>query len=461
MKKILFFITIFVMIIAFIPNVYAADDETKVNGNSCSIENAIEQVKTTGGTIELQKDIVLEKIIDISVDNPITINLNGRNISCNQVATNFIIRKGEVKFTGNGKIQNSQPKNKAGTLYVKGSNNEVDKNYTHLIIDKNVSVEGPNPLVIDSYSTEPEYNNCYGAVVDIYGSIINNLSGSASPTVISINAKLKDINNAPIINIHDGAIIKNTIEAGVGIYLFGYANINVEKATIEAHTGIFATSGSINLEGTTIKANGQVDYKEKYGAGTGITGAAIQIESNPKYKGNVEVNIDGGNYTSECNSAIVEYSNGATETSVKEIKISDGEFKSAKGQDAIKTSDSFKEKNKEFITGGNFLSGDEKSNVSQYVKDGLLQDEDGTVINPSTIKPNVTDTEKNDIPQAGDNTSKNGVPQGGDSTGKDDTPKTGVEDSQVSDNIGLYIVLAVVSLTGLGLATEKFLKNRN
>ena len=258
---------------------------------------------------------------------------------------------------------------------MKGSLNEEDKNYTHLIIEQGVSITGPNPLVIDSF--DDNSHHCYGAVVDIYGKIENNLLGVKSPAAISIDARLKDINNAPVVNIHDDAVIGNKHDGGVGIYLFGFANINAEKATIEAHTGIFAATGSINLEGTTITGNGKEDYKEKYGRGTGTTGAAIQIESNSNYTGNVKVNIDGGRYTSEHNAAVVEYTNGATETSVKEIKISGGEFKSAEEYNAIDTSESFKENNKGFITGGTFVGNEDID--SSYLASGYELGADGSV----------------------------------------------------------------------------------
>ena len=385
-KKFVLASLMFVIGMCIMPNVLAAEDEAKVDGELSSFTEALNKVKSKGGTIELQHEVVLESMVDLSVDNPVTINMNGFNISSSAVATNFIIRKGEVKFTGSGKIQNSYPRNLAGTLYVKGSNNISDKNYTHLIIDKDVVVEGYNPLFIDSYSVGVPH--CYGATVDIYGSIIDKSTTVGSSYALGVDAKLKDYDNAPVINIHDGAVVRSELPTGLGIYLFGYANVNIYKALVEGHTGIFAAAGSIHLEGATIKATGEEDLKEKYGRGTGGTGAAIQIESNDSRAGNVSIDIDGGSYTSKYNSAIVEYSNGATETSVKEIHISDGEFKSAEGYDTIDTSDSFKDNNKEFITGGNFLVGDEKYDVVQYMKSGLLQNEDGTVINPTSVKPN-------------------------------------------------------------------------
>ena len=98
MKKIIFLMLLFVMSIVVMPNVYAADNEAKVEEKLYSLEQAIEQVKTTGGTIELQDNVKLSNILEISVEKPITIQLNEHNIESEQDIT-IVVRKGEVTFS--------------------------------------------------------------------------------------------------------------------------------------------------------------------------------------------------------------------------------------------------------------------------------------------------------------------------------------------------------------------------
>ncbi len=430
MKKRIILFVIFSFISIFVPKVYAAENEVKVGDEFSSLVGAIDKLKDTGGTIELQEDVTLsEEPLVVSVSKPITINLNNHSIDTSTQDLTIVFAKGEVILTGTGSIKNTKTRNRGGVVYVKGSNTEGDKNYTHLIIDKNVTIEGPNPLVIDLYDQDNPH--CYGAVVDIYGKILNNVQGSVSPTGISVNSKLKDTTNAPTINVYDGASIKNTNDGGVGIYLFGYANINIYKATVESHTGIFASSGSINLEGATITGTGEKDYKEMYGRGTGATGAAIQIESNSSYIGEVELNIDGGNYTSEHNSAIIEYTNNKEETSIKEINIYDGDFTSSEGKDTISISEEFEEntEHKEFISGGKFLSGEEGSDVSKYVKSEYIEDENGNVIK----KPGTND----------DETSGSKKP-------------SNVSNPNTYDNVYTYIFMLIFSLIGVGVSLKKY-----
>ncbi len=455
-KRILILFILFTLM--FIHKVNADNNEATVNEGTYSFMNAIEQVKTNGGTIILQKSITLTAVLDISVNKPITIDLNGQEITSSQDIT-FIARKGEVKITGEGAIKNLKQNSRYGTIYVKGSNNQDDADYTHLIIDKNVKVEGPNPLVIDSYDASNYH--CYGAVVDIYGQLTNNLSGYASPTVISVDSKLKDTHNAPVINIHDGASIKNDITTGgVGILLSGYANIKADKATIEAHTGIYATAGTINLKGTTISATGTVDYKEenqsKFGKGTGATGAAIQVESKNTTAGSIDININGGNYTSKNNSAIVEYLYETDKTSVQKINISKGRFVSADSKNVINVSEDFKQENKNFISGGNFLSGTMKSDVSEYIKAGYIEDEKGNIIKTSSFKPSNKDLENNKEESANDKVNSN---ENNYIIAPETEKENNIENPATGEKIYSYLIALIISIIGMGISLKNLVSN--
>ena len=133
-KKLLIFILTIFMTAFMLPTIaFAAEDEVKVGENFSSLEDAITKVKESGGIIELQSDVTLSKVLDISTDKSITIKLNNHKINSEQDIT-IVARKGEVILSGEGEVNNTKQGNRYGTLYVKGSENSSDTNYTHLVI---------------------------------------------------------------------------------------------------------------------------------------------------------------------------------------------------------------------------------------------------------------------------------------------------------------------------------------
>jgi len=390
MKKTMFFVMMLVATMFFVPNVFAAGEEAMIGDDtyatlSLAIENADKE-----DVIKLQKNVTLTSTLTISKE--VTIDLNGFNIEKDN--TVIIVDGGKLTLTGEGTIKETAPDNAGVKLY--GANSKTDEVYSYLSVGKDVTIEAWAPVFI---SIKQNSKAAYGVDVDVYGKLVskkdtNNEMGNG----LYINGTIQDKECYPTVEIHDGTVIESE---GFGMYLAGYADVKVGKATINAaDTGIAIKAGKLALNGTIVKASGKANDPITNNNGINGVGAAIQIESNAtkkegvaSYAGDIEITINGGKYESENNSAIVEYlADKEEETSVKDIKITDGEFIAALDKDVIEASDEFKEENTKFVSGGTF-----SSSVKEYLAEGVIEgsEEDNykvvEEVKDNTENPNTSD----------------------------------------------------------------------
>ena len=251
-----------------------------------------------------------------------------------------------------------------GAITVMGSNDSNDNNYSVVNVGKDVTLEGWSGIFIG-------HNNstAYGIVVNIDGGInsvtdANGVTGSG----VYINGNIQHEDNSPIINLSNTARISS---AGAGIYAAGYATYNIDGAYISgSEAGLGIKAGSFNITDGIIHGSGP-DKTPTTGNNNGInpSGAAIQIESNAGYKGEIELNISGGTFESEHSNAIYEYIVNNTPTKVKNIDISGGKFIAGDNKNVFRLSDSFKNTHQKFITGGTY-----SSNPDEYLKGGYSSD---------------------------------------------------------------------------------------
>lgn len=195
---------------------------------------------------------------------------------------------------------------------------------------------------------------------------------------IYVNGNIKDDNNSPIINL--GSTVKIT-STGNGIYAAGYATYNINGAYIEGvESGLGIKSGVFNIKNGTIIGNGP-DKTPTSGNNNGInaSGTAIQIESNSGYKGNIELYIKNGNIESKNSNVIYEYTVNKTETKVKNIDITGGNYISSANKDVFNLSNSFKSKHPNFISGGTF-----SSDPTNYLESGYSTDKDNNMYKVAT-----------------------------------------------------------------------------
>jgi len=354
-KKLFFGIFIFLVLIFQTTSIKASSSILARIGNNYygTLEEAI-NAAGPNDIISLTNNISLDKTLNIN--KTVNINLNNFDIKADEKV--FTVQGGTLNLSGKGMVYESKPN--YGAINVIGSDDSNNNNYSIVNIGKDVTLEGWSGIFIN-------HNNGtgYGIVANIDGGInsvtdANGITGSG----VYVNGNIQHENNAPIINLSNTARISSS---GVGIYAAGYATYNIDGAYISgSEAGLGIKSGIFNISNGIIHGSGP-DKTPTTGNNNGInpSGAAIQIESNAGYKGNIKININGGTLESENSNAFYEYTVNNTSTKVTDINISGGTFKADNNKNAFRLSDSFKNTHQGFITGGTY-----SSNPDEYLKNG-------------------------------------------------------------------------------------------
>ena len=124
-------------------------------------------------------------------------------------------------------------------------------------------------------------------------------------------------------------------------YLAGNGTYRLENCEINGYTGIYMKSGSLTLNNTTIKATGEYAAPVANGNGASSTGDGIILDAKTGYKGNINLNINGGSISSNNAYAIRETYTDSTATATHSITVNGGTYTSSK--DAINVSEYFKQ----------------------------------------------------------------------------------------------------------------------
>lgn len=356
-KKIIFSMFLFLLIMPIF--VYASAGSLVKVGNKY-YDTLSDAIKNAG------EDDIISLISDVNLDNgleinkKVNINLNGNDISAPEKV--FLVEGGELNITGKGTIKETKPN--YGAIMVKGSSDPNDKEYSVVNVSKDITLEGWSGIFITHNNSKS-----YGVEVNFAGKInaINDTSGGTG-IGIYVNGKIKDSNNSPVVTVLDGAKISST---GNGLYFAGYGEYNINEAEISgSESGIGIKSGILNIDGATVIGTGP-DATPTAGNNNGIkaSGTAIQIESNDGYAGEIEINIDDGNFISNNSNVIYEYIGKGNNSQVVALDISGGTFESKKDKDVIRITDSLKQFHNHFISGGEY-----SSNPEDYLKAGYTAD---------------------------------------------------------------------------------------
>ena len=258
-------------------------------------EDELAEVFKNGGEAKLMENLTLTSDILLLDGKKVTLDLNNHNILTQN--NRLKVYKGDLILTGKGTINGTMELGAPVVIY--GSLDQNDANYSSLTVDENVTLEGDFGAYISSISKK----SIHGVVVNLKGTF---KSVSEEPqAAFTISGNNQDIKNCPIINIYSTA---KFISKEYGLYAAGYAIWNIEGATIEGGIGGFGIkAGKINIKNAKIYATGEKVKGTYNGNGMNATGAAIAIESNNGYAGNIELTIDGGEYISSKGSAIYHY----------------------------------------------------------------------------------------------------------------------------------------------------------
>ncbi len=348
LKRIMGLLVVSILAFSFGKNVYATASPvdcssgnpivTTDNGSTCydDLSEAVEALKTSGGTIKVLQSFTLPSPVDITMSDQtkqLTLDLQTYTITGTGART-LNIEKGDVTITGTGKIVNNNTGSNDGTIYIYGEESTPGTTgYTKVKIDTGVTIEGINPVVISTHT----YAN-YGTELTIDGKLLNTKKGTADSAALTIHGDIKNASgtsNSPKITIN-GTLESKYDDApggGAGIYQAGYAITTISNGSVKGDTGIVIKSGELTLNTATVTATGVGADGQPLGNGYIGTGAAIQIESNTSYAGQIKLTIQDSTLHSDDNSAILEYNNGASK--VENFTLDDVTFEVPEDKDAM------------------------------------------------------------------------------------------------------------------------------
>lgn len=307
----------------------------------------------SGDVVKLIDNITYTLPERVLVSTDVTLNMNNHNIDFDGASVrSFTVQGGSLNIIGKGTI--SHPEHNA--LNVRGTTDKTKVNYSTLKVGKDVTVNGLYGIAV---FYDPENKKIgYGVNVEFAGKIEKSTEGG-----ITINGTLQNAEGAPVINILDGAVI-NSEKAG--LYAAGNGTWNIGKANITGKELAFGIkSGKVIINGGTFTCTGESKMPtEGYSNGINASGAAIQLESNKDYYGNIELIIKDGTFTSKNAVSIYEYlAKNITKTNVNKIEILGGKFVSARGNNNFLLSKELDYKGAIAVSGGTF-----SANPVSYLK---------------------------------------------------------------------------------------------
>ena len=390
----------FVAGMAVVPSVFAAggnDNITDWAGLSTCLKDP-DQTTCKLGTFTGVTGATIE------VEGTKTLDLNSQTVTTESAGALFELRENDKLTIANGTMKATKPG--AGIRLWGGAAETAAAVSTSLTIESNAIIQDLNLMITNN---EPNKYN-YGSQLDVYGQVLNTGIGN---NVIYIDGDVNNTTNAPVINIHDGARVESIKGDKIPFYLAGYGTTTIGQATVKGVSGVAIKAGVLNLNGANIEATGNYNSGEPYSNGVYSTGAAVQIEANASYAGQIDVNINGGtSLTSAQGNAIQAYGNAQNQ--VKELAL-EGEnivLKSAEGRPVLGVS----------------------SEIAESFPEATY---DGEPIDLEAIT-----TAWDSIPES------------------ESTPEENPENPNTADAIATYITIAAVALVGLGATAVVAYKSR-
>ena len=309
-------------------------------------EELLNAVKSDG-TIVLNDNITLTKALEVKGNNVI-IDLNGKTITIqNGYNGYFDLFKGKLEFTGKGTIKDVRVKERvAATIWVEGSTDVNDKDFSVLTIGKDVTIDTTQWGLAVSHTD----GKAYGLTVNFNGKIVSSAVNGGGITVLGdVKNTGNGLTNAPVINLSNTASVKAV--GAAALYAAGVGIWYIDGGTYEGLSTIGAKSGKFVINNGMFIATGVPKTGELYGNGIISTGSVIQIENNKGYAGNIEITVNGGTFKSEKGLSIYHYppnnEEGETNT-LKSLIINGGTFtsdvKMVKGDNVSVTNGTFSTK---------------------------------------------------------------------------------------------------------------------
>lgn len=252
-----------------------------------SLTDAFQNAKDRD-TITVMNDASVSDRIIVSNGKSITLDLNGHDVSFDS-NKHIQIRYGNLNIVGKGCIYEKHPNLSPIILY--GSATD-QANYSVVTVGKNVTLKGWAGLFIDNNKTAGNY----GIVANVYGTLQGQKDTSgAGGTALYVNGLIiHTTGNVPKITL-DGAVLNN--EAGVGMYLAGYADTTMKNCTVtsssEGSAGIEIRAGKLDITSCVITGGFGTFTASPNGNGSTSGNVALAIAQHTT-KLPIEVTIHNG-----------------------------------------------------------------------------------------------------------------------------------------------------------------------
>lgn len=348
-KKLLFLVAAFAL---FVPSVMAAD-VTDVSSLKTCLSN--------GGNCKVTKDVTVNDNTPIAVTKDVTLDLNGKNIVFKGAKDYIKLEKGHLNITGTGEMYN-ETKTESRVIAVKSTGTEKDTNYATLTVEKNVTLKGYDAVLVDYLNGT---SAAYGVTVNVYGKLVGTVN-----TGINLNGTINNTENAPVINVYEGATLTSY---DTGIYGAGYANYNIYGGTIygETFAGMEVRAGKLTITGGEISTDASPVSVTPNGNGSTVKGAAVAVAQH-KTKLPLEVSITGGTFKGFT--ALYQANPQKNDEKAVEkvtLSVTGGTFITTSTGKEKKVV--YSENKTEFITGGTF-----SCDVAEYLPSTYVSKKEGT-----------------------------------------------------------------------------------
>lgn len=299
--------------------------DTATVANAADLQTAVDDPAIK--TINLSGDITVAGSITINrnAEDMLTINLGTHKIESDG-ATNariFVINNGNLEIK-NGTVDASSSVGGMGVKLVGHdvANDMTVGSYVVIASDATIKAGSTDSAYGVAIYQKPGTNKAMSTGVDLYGTI-DATNGACGITVLG---NVTDSNVKPVI-----AVVGGTINAAdTGIYAAGNAFIYVvDGAEITGGTGITLKAGTLEVIGSTVKGTAAFtpvpEGSMLNNNGAAPTGAAIQVESNGSYAGEVTIEVYGDSTIESTNGpAIYGYGDRANNEAVESIIIEEG-----------------------------------------------------------------------------------------------------------------------------------------
>ena len=361
---------------AFSAPVAAKIGDTEYYSLSMAVADA---EKAGSATIELMEGC--GETIGIDAGKDITFDLGDREVQLYRVN----LSKGTLTVQ-NGTVTGAQPFNVFGA-----ENDEANNSVLNIAANATIK-DATYGICVFGYQTSSNKTG-YGSVINLEGKIDS--SNDAVGIFISGNlgngddqgSALANAANPCTVNIKSTGSIKVPSQ---GIAMNGQAVVNVEDgASITGSEAIAIKRGVLNVTGGTFTATGDAvqDPVEANNNGTEATGAAISVTSTYNKYGTIEINITGGEFTSQNNSAVYVGHSGTGDNKnvyVKgfDINISGGTYTTKATIPVVYVAERMEGSSENYtqkiISGGTFTGG--AALEKKYLKEGCEVKENGQVV---------------------------------------------------------------------------------